>query len=89
MDRIEIIERDIDTEHTEYRWHRKAGNGEILCSGEGHTRREDASRAAERATQPIWPLVGDIELLAEINRRMADSIDFRAHVHSAAQIASA
>jgi uncharacterized protein YegP (UPF0339 family) len=30
-------------------WHGKADNGEIVVRGEGHTRREDAIRAAETA----------------------------------------
>lgn len=31
----------------EYRWRLVAGNGEVVASGEGHTRREDAERAVE------------------------------------------
>ncbi len=30
----------------EWRWRAEAGNGEIVAEGEGHTRPEDAARAA-------------------------------------------
>lgn len=33
----------------EFRWQRRAGNGEVVSHGEGHTRRWDAQRAAQRA----------------------------------------
>lgn len=44
MDQIEVYRADDG-----WRWRRKAGNGEIIASGEAHTRRPDARRAAERA----------------------------------------
>jgi uncharacterized protein YegP (UPF0339 family) len=33
-------------EDGEWHWHRQAANGEIVASGEGHSRRADAVRAA-------------------------------------------
>ncbi len=30
-----------------WRWHLRGGNGEIVATGESHTRREDAERAFE------------------------------------------
>ncbi len=33
----------------EWRWHRKAANGEIISSGESHPRKSDALDAAVRA----------------------------------------
>lgn len=33
----------------QYRWHRRAGNNEIIAQGESHPRMSDAKRAAERA----------------------------------------
>lgn len=33
----------------QYRWHRKAPNGEIIAHGEAHPRERDARRAAVRA----------------------------------------
>lgn len=35
----------------EYRWSLVAGNNEIVAQGEGHTREEDATRAAIRAAE--------------------------------------
>lgn len=40
--KIEIWEAD-----TEWYWHAKAGNGEIVVVGEGHETYENAHRAAE------------------------------------------
>lgn len=34
-----------------WRWRLRAGNGEVLCSGEGHTRQTDALRAAMRVQE--------------------------------------
>jgi uncharacterized protein YegP (UPF0339 family) len=31
----------------QWRWHAKAANGEIVATGESHSRKEDAARAAE------------------------------------------
>lgn len=47
---------------TEYRWRLKADNGEIIASGEAHTRREDAERAflgVAHALGKMWQLAGD------------------------------
>lgn len=41
----------------DWRWHVTAGNGEVLEQGEGHTRREDAVRAAVRY-HPATALAG-------------------------------
>lgn len=54
-DRIEVYRDGAEG----WRWRRVAGNNEIISSGESHTRREDAVRAARRAN------VGDIEFQVE------------------------
>jgi uncharacterized protein YegP (UPF0339 family) len=41
-------------EDGQWYWNGKAANGEIVATGEGHTRREDAVRAA----QGVFPEVG-------------------------------
>lgn len=35
----------------EWRWHLIAGNGETIASGEGHTTKHDAARAAKTVRQ--------------------------------------
>ncbi len=39
----------------EYRWHRVAGNGELISQGESHPREADALRAARRANRDLYP----------------------------------
>jgi Uncharacterized conserved protein len=43
VDHIEVFQSEDD--HM-WRWRAKAANGEIVASGEGHSRAEDAERAA-------------------------------------------
>lgn len=52
--RFEIYEDDAG----EHRWRLVAGNGEIVATGEGHTRWEDAERAIEtvRELAAVAPL---------------------------------
>lgn len=38
----------------EYRWHLKAGNGEIVATSEGYTTKYSAIRSAERVKQIAW-----------------------------------
>lgn len=47
VDHIEVFEGGADAETAAFFWRAKAANGEIVAQGEGHTRREDAVRAAE------------------------------------------
>ena len=42
-------EESNEGEEGQWRWRVKAGNGEIVATGEGHTRKEDARRAFETA----------------------------------------
>lgn len=46
MDTIHILRSEADGQ---FYWHRKAPNGEIISSGEGHPRRYNAFRAVRRA----------------------------------------
>lgn len=44
----------------EWRWRLRAANGRILCSGEAHTRRQDAVRAVDTICRVFvdgWPTV--------------------------------
>lgn len=45
-----VISRD---RSGEYRWTLKAGNGETIATGEGHTSRRDAIRAAARVRPDV------------------------------------
>lgn len=47
-------------ESGEYRWRLKGGNGEIQATGEGHTSRRDAIRAAKAARRNM--LIAKIEV---------------------------
>lgn len=47
VDRIEVFKDGGGS----WRWRRVAPNNEIISSGESHTRREDAVRAARRANE--------------------------------------
>lgn len=42
-----------------YRWRRQAANGEIVSTGEAHTREHDAWRAARRANPDLFEVPGD------------------------------
>lgn len=44
VDHVEVYFSEQDQQ---WRWHAKAGNGEIVAQGEGHDRAEDAERAAD------------------------------------------
>ena len=46
MDTIDIYQSEHDGQ---FYWHRKAPNGEVISSGEGHPRRYNAFRAVRRA----------------------------------------
>ncbi len=50
-----VVYRDIADE---WRWRAEAGNGEIVAEGEGHTRAEDAARAARG-------VLGDVPIYRE------------------------
>lgn len=49
--REDVIEVFEAADSGDWRWHRRAVNGEIICQGEGHTSEHDAWRAARRATE--------------------------------------
>jgi hypothetical protein len=48
MSKVEFYQEDgamrVSTTSTDWRWRVKAGNGEIVASGEGYTTRTDAKR---------------------------------------------
>jgi uncharacterized protein YegP (UPF0339 family) len=48
-------ELDVFKAEDGWRWHRKAGNGEVISEGEADTREEDAWRAAYRANPDLEP----------------------------------
>lgn len=50
LDRVRVYQ----DEAGQYRWTRRAPNGEIVAQGEAHTRERDAYRAAARANTPDW-----------------------------------
>lgn len=52
MDTIDITRSEADGQ---FRWHRKAPNGEIISHGEAHARERDAIRAARRANPDLAP----------------------------------
>jgi hypothetical protein len=45
--------QDEETGLRDWRWRVKAGNGEIVASGEGYTRREDAERGFRAAARSM------------------------------------
>lgn len=51
MDTIEVYQSEADGQ---FYWRRKAPNGKVICTGEGHTRKRDAFRAATRALDSNW-----------------------------------
>lgn len=64
----------------QYRWHRRAGNNEIIAQGESHPRMADAKRAAERANPDTewdwapdngWDRHGEY---ADLHRAHADAL---------------
>jgi uncharacterized protein YegP (UPF0339 family) len=50
-----ILRSQVYWSHGSWRWHCRGGNGEIISSGEGFTRRWSAIRACKRAT-PAGPI---------------------------------
>lgn len=61
---VEFYETERDAEHfgqqvvePEWRWRLKAGNGEIVASGEGHTTKTDAQRAFREMALALMALM--------------------------------
>jgi uncharacterized protein YegP (UPF0339 family) len=62
---IELFEAVDETERLktlDYRWRLKAGNGEIVASGEGYTRMADAERGAREMIKTACLVAADLVL---------------------------
>lgn len=64
MKRLEIYEADVArsaVEPREWRWRVRSGNGEIVATGEGYTREEDARRGFRDAAHAMFKAFEEVQ----------------------------